>query len=79
VRLVGLQGGVPTIIGLAAGMSSVFAFERFMSSLLYGVNAIDPATLASIGALLLMLAVLAMFIPARRATSVDPMVALRAE
>jgi predicted permease len=78
-RLVGLQGGVPTIIGLATGMSSVFAFERFMSSLLYGVKAVDPATLASIGALLLMLAGLAMLVPARRATSVDPMVALRAE
>ncbi|PYR10016.1 MAG: hypothetical protein DMF99_13305 [Acidobacteria bacterium] len=78
-RLVGVQGGVPTVIGLAVGMSSALAFERFMSSLLYGVKAVDPMTLGSIGALLLTLASVAMFIPARRATSVDPMTALRSE
>lgn len=78
-RLVGVQGGVPTVIGLAAGMSSALAFERFMSSLLYGVKAVDPMTLGSIGALLLTLGSVAMFIPARRATSVDPMTALRSE
>jgi predicted permease len=78
-RLVGVQGGVPTVIGLAIGMSSALAFERSMSSLLYGVKAVDPTTLGSIGALLLTLALAAMFIPARRATSVDPMTALRSE
>lgn len=79
VRLVGVQGGVPTVVGLTVGLSSALAFERFMSSLLYGVKAVDPMTLGSIGALLLALALAAMFIPVRRATSVDPMTALRSE
>jgi putative ABC transport system permease protein len=79
VRLVGIQGGVPTLAGLAIGVACVIAFERVLASLLYGVTASDPKTLAGVALVLFAMASLAMFVPARKATQVDPLSALRSE
>ncbi|HEX7252456.1 MAG TPA: ABC transporter permease [Thermoanaerobaculia bacterium] len=65
--------------GLAAGLVASFGLTRFLAALLYGVQPYDPATLAAAGAALATAAVLAAWIPARRATRVDPMVTLRNE
>ena len=68
-----------TLIGIAIGIAASFAFTRWMSSLLFGVKAADPLTFVAVPLLLGMVALLACAIPARRATKVDPMVALRYE
>lgn len=65
------------IIGLGLGVALSFAMSRLMSKLLYGVSAIDPLTLAVVSGLLIVVAMAACFFPARRATKVDPMTALR--
>jgi putative ABC transport system permease protein len=66
-------------IGIAAGLAGAVAFSRVMSSLLFEVSATDPGVFVAIAAMLLVVAAAAGFIPARRATRVDPMVALRSE
>ena len=68
-----------TLIGIAIGIAASFAFTRWMSSLLFGVKAADPLTFVAVPLLLGIVALLACAIPARRATKVDPMVALRYE
>jgi ABC-type antimicrobial peptide transport system permease subunit len=77
--LIARQGGVPVLAGLGAGVCMTLASNRVLTSLLYGIQPADPNALAAVSLLLLLVAGLAMLLPARRATNVDPLVALRDE
>jgi putative ABC transport system permease protein len=79
LKMVIKQGMMLVSIGVAIGLAAAFALVRAMSSLLYGVSASDPSTYLTIAALLILVAMLANYIPARRAAKVDPMIALRCE
>jgi putative ABC transport system permease protein len=79
LRMVVRQGMTMTLIGLALGLIGVFALSRVMVGLLYGVSPTDPLTFTGVSVVLLIVALLACLIPARRATRVDPIVALRTE
>ena len=71
------QAATVTGMGIAAGLAGALALTRFMTTLLFGVTAVDPMTFAAVPALLAMVALAAALIPARRAAAVDPMRVLR--
>jgi putative ABC transport system permease protein len=79
VGLVLRQGMKLAAAGMVAGLAAAVALTRLMAGLLYGVRPADPATLAAVTLLLGGIAFLACYIPARRATAVDPVDALRSE
>jgi putative ABC transport system permease protein len=79
LRLVLGQGLALTLIGVAVGMAGAYALTRLMESLLYGVTATDFLTFGSVSGVIILVGLLASFLPARRATKVDPMIALRSE
>jgi putative ABC transport system permease protein len=79
LRLVVKQGMMLALGGVVVGLIASFAFSRLVSSLLYGVTSSDPLTFASITVLLLIVALIASYIPARRAARIDPMISLRGE
>lgn len=79
LKLVTLQGMKLALIGMALGLLGSFALTRLMSSLLFGVEAHDPVTFGVVALLLTIVALIACYIPARRATKVDPLIALRCE
>ena len=67
------------VLGIALGLVAAFALTRTIASFLYDVSPTDPATAVAVAAVLLVVTALAAFVPARRAASIDPMTALRAE
>ncbi|HYV06299.1 MAG TPA: FtsX-like permease family protein, partial [Blastocatellia bacterium] len=79
LRLMMRQGMKPAVFGLTIGLAAAIALTRLMKSLLFGVSATDTVTFAALALLLLSVALVACYFPARRATKVDPLVALRHE
>jgi len=79
LRTVAAQGLRITMVGVVVGIAAGAAVTRFLSSLLFGLKPNDPITFAGVSLILIAVALLACYLPARRATKVDPMVALRYE
>jgi putative ABC transport system permease protein len=79
LRLVLREGLNVTIFGVAVGLPSALALSRVMAGYVYGIKATDPLTFAAAALLLIGISLLACYVPARRATRVDPIMALRYE
>jgi putative ABC transport system permease protein len=79
LRLVLSAGFRLALIGIAVGVVLSFAVTRFLSSLLFGVRTTDLFTFSALSILLIVVSLIACYLPARRATKVDPLVALRYE
>jgi putative ABC transport system permease protein len=79
MSLVLRRGVVLALIGVVVGLGGALALTRLISSLLFGVTPVDVTTFATVSLALIAVALLACYIPARRATKVDPLVALRYE
>jgi len=78
-RMVVLQGARVTLAGVGIGLMGALAATRLLNSLLFGVGALDVVTLVTMSGVMVVVALLASYIPARRASLVDPMRSLRAE
>ena len=79
LRLIVLEGMKPVAAGLISGLAGALVMGRLLSSLVYGVSATDPATIAAVSALLAVVAFAASFLPAYRASRLDPLATLRDE
>jgi len=79
VRMILRESGSMLLTGLSAGLAAAVLLTRFLGTLLYGVAALDPATLSGVAASLLAIGLFASYLPARRAARTDPMAALRRE
>jgi ABC-type antimicrobial peptide transport system permease subunit len=79
IKLIMKSGLLLAAVGVAIGLAGAFVVTRLMTSLLFAVEPTDKATFAIVSGCLLLISLLACYIPARRATKVDPLVALRYE
>jgi predicted permease len=79
LRLIVLESGRPVLLGLIVGVAAASAASRLLRSLLFGLHTLDPISFAGVGLLFLLIALLAAYLPARRATGIDPIVALRCD
>ena len=79
LRLVLREGAAVSLLGVAIGVAAALLLSRVMAGYVYGISPSDPLTLIAASLLLMSFALLASYVPARRAARVDPIVALRAE